>query len=53
MTEALIAYTYAENWNGELPTFMTGDGATLPMFDMSALLNGGTDNGTTAAQPAE
>lgn len=36
LTEALIAYTYAENWNGELPTFMTGDGATLPMFDMSA-----------------
>lgn len=34
LTEALIAYTYAENWNGELPTFMTGDGATLPMFDM-------------------
>ena len=53
LTEALIAYTYAENWNGELPTFMTGDGTTLPMFDMSALLNGGTDNGTTAAQPAE
>ena len=53
LTEALIAYTYAENWNGELPTFMTGDGATLPMFDMSALLNGKTDNGTTAAQPAE
>ena len=51
LTEALIAYTYAENWNGELPTFMTGDGATLPMFDMSALLNGTTDNGTTAAQP--
>lgn len=53
LTEALIAYTYAENWNGELPTFMTGDGATLPMFDMSALVNGKTDNGTTAAQPAE
>ena len=53
LTEALIAYTYAENWNGELPTFMTGDGATLPMFDMSALLNGTADNGTTAAQPAE
>ena len=53
LTEALIAYTYAENWNGELPTFMTGDGTTLPMFDMSALLNGKTDNGTTAAQPAE
>ena len=32
---------------------MTGDGATLPMFDMSDLLNGRTDNGTTAAQPAE
>ena len=53
LTEALIAYTYAENWNGELPTFMTGDGTTLPMFDMSALLNGTADNGTTAAQPAE
>ena len=38
LTDGLIAYTYAENWNGELPTFMTGDGAMLPMFDMSSLL---------------
>lgn len=34
LTEALIAYTYAENWDGVLPTFMTGD-SVLPMFDMT------------------
>lgn len=41
LTDALIAYTYAEHWNGELPTFMTGENGMLPMFDMSALLDGG------------
>ena len=50
LTDALIAYTYAESWNGALPTFMTGD-ATLPMFDMSALLQNTTP--TTPAQPEE
>lgn len=42
LTEALIAYTYAENWNGVLPTFMAGSDGMLPMFDMSALLSGTT-----------
>ena len=50
LTDALIAYTYAESWNGALPTFMTGD-TTLPMFDMSALLQNTTP--TTPAQPEE
>ncbi len=50
LTDALIAYTYAESWNGALPTFMTGD-TTLPMFDMSALLQNTTP--TPPAQPEE
>lgn len=52
LTDALIAYTYAERWDGALPTFMTGDGTTLPMFDMSALLEGTTQT-APAPQPAE
>lgn len=51
LTDALIAYTYAEHWNGELPTFMTGENGMLPMFDMSALLDGGATEST--ATPAE
>lgn len=43
LTEALIAYAYAENWDGKLPTFMTGDGGVLPMFDMTDLLPDNTD----------
>lgn len=52
LTDALIAYTYAERWDGALPTFMTGDGTTLPMFDMSALLEGTTQT-APAPQPTE
>ncbi len=43
LTDALIAYTYAENWDGKLPTFMNGEGGTLPMFDMTGLLDGNTE----------
>lgn len=51
LTDALIAYTYAERWNGELPTFMSGENGLLSMFDMSALLDGGATEPT--ATPAE
>lgn len=47
LTDALIAYTYAERWNGELPTFMSGENGLLSMFDMSAILNDSTTEPTT------
>ena len=45
LTDSLIAYTYAENWDGKLPTFMTGENGMLPMFDVSSII-GSSDNGT-------
>ncbi len=37
LTDALISYTYIEQWNGKLPTVMTDDGQMIPMFDMRDL----------------
>ncbi len=37
LTQELIAYTYAQRWDGKLPTLMTGDGS-LPMLDISELI---------------
>lgn len=37
LTQELIAYTYAQRWDGKLPTLMTGDGS-LPMLDISDLI---------------
>lgn len=34
LTDALINYTYAQNWNGELPIYMGGEG-TVPMLDLT------------------
>lgn len=54
LTEELIAYTYAGRWDGELPTFMSGENGFLPMFDMTGLADGQTTQPTqTAAEPAE
>lgn len=47
LTDALISYTYVERWNGELPTFMTGDNSVLPMFDFGKIT--GTTEPTQAA----
>lgn len=44
LTEALISYTYAERWDGKLPTFMTGEGGMNTMLDISGYME---------AQPAE
>lgn len=54
LTDALIAYTYAQNWDGKLPTFMTGESGMLPMFDMTSLLQNHADAGSggeTTEQP--
>lgn len=51
LTDALIAYTYAEQWDGKLPTFMSGENGMLPMFDLTSMLEGRTTEPT--ATPAE
>lgn len=35
LTQALINYTYAQNWNGELPTYMSGDSVSIPVLDFT------------------
>lgn len=37
LTDELVAYTYANAWNGELPTFMTSEGGSIPMFDFGSV----------------
>ena len=41
LTEALISYTYANTWNGELPTVVSGDSSLLPVLDLGGLEQGG------------
>ncbi len=55
LTDTLISYIYAQNWNGELPRFMSGENGMVPVFDFG---NAGTDdtaNNTqsTAAAPGK
>ena len=39
LTQALIDYTYAQSWNGKLPTVMTGDGSNMvPVLDVNQML---------------
>ena len=39
LTQSLIDYTYAQAWNGKLPTVMTGDGSSMvPVLDVNKLL---------------
>ena len=35
LTQELINYTYAQSWDGKLPTFMAGDSQTVPVFDFT------------------
>ena len=34
LTQTLIDYAYAQNWNGQLPTYMGGN-STIPMLDLT------------------
>lgn len=52
LTDALIAYQYAQSWDGKLPTFMNGEGGMLPMFDMGELVQN-TEPTTQPTVPAE
>ena len=39
LTRELIHYTYAQSWNGKLPTVMTGDGSNMvPVLDVNQML---------------
>ena len=38
LTPELISYTYAQRWNGKLPTVMAGEGGMIPVMDMSGIL---------------
>lgn len=39
LTQSLIDYTYAQAWNGKLPTVMTGDGSSMvPVLDVNKIL---------------
>ncbi|MBO4212167.1 MAG: prohibitin family protein [Oscillospiraceae bacterium] len=40
LTQELINYTYAQSWNGKLPTVMTGSGdnSMIPVLDVNQLL---------------
>ena len=39
LTQSLIDYTYAQAWNGKLPTVMTGDGSSMvPVLDVNEIL---------------
>lgn len=40
LTQELINYTYAQTWDGKLPTVMSGDGGSsmLPVLDVNQLL---------------
>ena len=39
LTQSLIDYTYAQAWNGKLPTVMTGDSSSMiPVLDVNKLL---------------
>lgn len=34
ITEEVVAYEYAQNWTGNLPTYMMGSGGALPIVDI-------------------
>ena len=39
LTQALINYTYAQAWNGKLPTVMTGDGSSMiPVLNVNEMI---------------
>ena len=44
LTQALINYTYAQAWNGKLPTVMTSEGGgMIPVLDVNQLLPDATE----------
>ena len=50
LTDSLIAYTYAERWDGKLPTIMNGENGMMTMFDITGMVEDET-TATTTPQP--
>ena len=38
LTQELINYTYAQSWNGKLPTVMSGENGMIPVLNMNELV---------------
>ena len=38
LTQSLIDYTYAQAWDGKLPTFMTGENGVLPFMNVDRIV---------------
>ncbi len=38
LTQELIHYTYAQTWNGKLPTVMTGENGMVPVLNMNEIV---------------
>ncbi len=49
LTQSLIDYTYAQTWDGKLPTFMTGENGMLPFMNVDKLVEDSTPEVTTPA----
>ncbi len=41
LTEQLVEYYYSQKWDGKLPTYMAGGGATLPILNFGDTVTGG------------
>ena len=37
ISNEIVAYEYAKNWSGNLPTYMMGDGGMLPILDLGSV----------------
>ncbi len=48
LTQALIDYTYAQAWDGKLPTFMTGENGIVPFMNVDEMV----ENGNSSTEPA-
>ncbi len=44
LTQALIDYTYAQTWDGKLPTFMTGEQGIVPFLDVDEIVDNSSNS---------
>ena len=54
LTQALIDYTYAQAWDGKLPTFMTGENGIVPFMNVESMVEDAENSNNSANTiPAE
>lgn len=55
LTQGLIDYTYAQAWDGKLPTFMTGENGIVPFMNVDEMVedNNSTPDPVPSTTPAE